>query len=99
MSIRFDKSQRTEATKETTSTSSTPKTNGNGAGVKAWLIVLLVLGLVIAAVGLIWGSAGYMVLLYIIGGIWAIGAFSGLTSGDDDGRFRGKRILPEGLYS
>jgi len=85
MSIRFDKPQRTEATKATTSTSHTPKTNGNGAGVKAWLIALLVLGLVIAAVGLIWGSAGYMVLLYIIGGILAIGAFSGLTSGDGDG--------------
>ncbi len=51
MSIRFDKPQRNEVVKETTSASQTPKTNGSDGSAKVWLIALLVIGLVVAAAG------------------------------------------------
>lgn len=85
MSIRFDKPKRNEAVKETTSATQTPKTNGSGGSAKIWLIALLVVGLVVAAAGFIWGASGYMVLLYIIGGILVIAAWGGLSSSEDGG--------------
>lgn len=84
MSIRFDKPQRNEAVKETTSATQTPKTNGSGGSAKVWLIALLVVGLLIA-IGFIWGSTGYTVLLYLLGGLFAFGVICGLCAKSEGG--------------